>query len=320
MGEIIFLIIVGVIVFFVVKSKKKKKQEQKKIDDSLEKIYVFSEEIVNCTEVEFPDFYFERIFLKWYPNSEENIEKAINDLDYMFNFDFTSFANSLNTLQENCMQYSLFLKNEDEYNNYYSEKSEEDVNTEICLTLPLYASLRGFWKECLGVATAFQLAWSDFHEKNMSGVIGDREPENVERAMKLAKETFIFAIELKWKKIVNENPQWNTDLDHQLFLDLATTEEHLKDFKEIWIPFYIDKYVEFYKKIGVLNYQENIGKVLQSINKNTIIAIRDGVTRYSSIYEIDDYSEDNINRIVELYKSGKISGAYSKSKDPKYCS
>ena len=83
------------------------------------------------------------------------------------------------------------------------------------------------------------------------------------------------------------------------------------------------KYVlseNFCKKIGILNYQENAGKLLQSINENTLIAIRDGVTQYSSIYEIDDYSPDNINRIIELYKSGKISGAYSKSKDPKYCS
>lgn len=315
MGYLVGLIIIGIVIVFAVKSKKKKKESDNN-DDAYEKISAFSNEIVNCTEVEFPDFYFERIFLKWYPNSEGNIEKAINDLDYMFNFDFTSFANSLNTLQENCMEYSLFLKNEDEYNSYYNEKSEEDVNTEICLTLPLYASLRGFWKEFLGVATAFQLAWCDFQSKNIMGVTGEGEPDDVERAMTLAKETFIFALELKWKKIANENPQWNTDLDHQLFLDLATGGEQ---FNEIWLPFYRQKYLDLCGKIGVLNYQENIGKVLQSMDQNTINAIRDGVTQYSSIYEIDDYSMDNTNRIVELYKNGIISGVYSKSKDPKYC-
>ena len=82
MGFLVSLIIIGVIIAFVVKSKKKKKESDN--DDAYEKIITFSTEIVSCTEVEFPDFYFERIFLKWYPNSEESIEKAIDNLDNMF--------------------------------------------------------------------------------------------------------------------------------------------------------------------------------------------------------------------------------------------
>ena len=53
-------------------------------------------------------------------------------------------------------------------------------------------------------------------------------------------------------------------------------------------------------------------------DKSFFLCVRDGLNEYSSIYEIEDFSKEEVNRIIELYEQKVIIGAYSKSKDPKY--
>ena len=311
MPAFIFLIIVGVIVFFVVKSKKKKKES----DDAYEKITTFSKEIVACTKVEFPHFYFEKKFLSWVPYklNENNIENDFLSIQSFFNLsNLDPLRDGLNFFERECIPSSLLFENSEEYAN----KTEEDISKEIILYLPLYSSLKRGW-DSYKLNIKLIIGYQNFTEQYVSGLFGsefenDDEKNAHEKAVALCKETYRYALSLKWDKIRSEYPHWNTEENQQLFMREG-------DYKfELWKPFYMEKFLDFNDRIGINAFSEELTKILKSASPNLVAALSRNVSEYSSIYEIDDFSEENITRIIELYKNGTISGVYSKSKDPKY--
>lgn len=318
--EFIFLIIVGVIVFLIVKSKKKKKQEEAKASAILEDNELFKKFVTQAVE-EFENR--DSDFLVFYESSLEgfDIEKAKLDAIYEdIPFAKERFANSCRELAKIGKTNICLMEKE---NLDWSQRTNERITNDIIQVLPLLAN---FYKE---YNYLYKYICDDLllygvtlgaNECTFGCFFGDEADEGKakirEHTLNVINEWFDLEINtmirvfLELDKSVDIRNSNNPKIVH--YLNIA---EKMK--KESLLDKFIDIWIMQMRKIGVK--YPTTGKELMAFFDEIENEIKADLPWFSMAYVslpsynllLKEQTEEECLRVLELYISGKMTGAYS---------
>ncbi len=343
----LFAIIAVVVIIIVAQNNKKKKQaaeraikEQKekerikrererKIEE--ERLEILELEASKITEVEFPELYFESMCVECFTadiSVEEKIEMAKKIVSTYSGFDVDGYLKGLKILDENIEHFtSLFISSQEEMDRYMREYSSDEIDErisgEICMALKMVGHLMDFWniyRKFMStyynpiIAQVYKLIGLFVLDATAHKEDGEIFSESVDRFLNEYK----FATEIKWKELCKKNPELNNEYYEKEFYEFAKYDEAFLK----WRDFYSHKLLSIYTEWGITDLKQKVSSFIKTIegeygyiHKNIS---EGGFGEYSSIHEIDDFSEEEIERILNLYQSGEMKGVYKKANDPKY--
>lgn len=339
LSTLISLAIPILIIFFICKKHQKKKrvEEEKKkqeaaklaikLQEEKEKREILDyleKEATKICNVKLSENYFINLFMGWLDANEEDRVKAFYENKETLK---TMTPEVMESLPERFVTSdvgAMFLETEEEWNKFATDKTQEDIDDiisgEILVTLGLYPILKDYIRVNSQADFYFAKPARDYFKILFAMQLYANNQESVSNTelMKSA-DIQVRALEdfqkLKWKEICENNPSLSSDFYYEKFIEFTKYDEAYVP----WRDFYFDSIgnsANEYFGDWTTRYGNAITK-LEEYPKiyNSII---NGPSPYSSIYEIDDFSQENIDRIVSLYESGVIHGKYQKSKDPKY--
>lgn len=313
----IIILIIIIAIFISCKRKKKKDLERQ--------LHVL---MFEWSKDDLPPMYFESLFMSWKDTEEpaqekiESIKKgyqiAINMLD-----ESESMLEQLNQFNiSGWTGVSFSLSSREECDCYHQARSDDELQFEMSTILIAYAALVRNWELFLALSKMERdqiLPHEDVLYRGLSFDPNESEYNSkcYEAAKKNAHDGYLLAIQKQWNRIVTAHPEYAKKYYKDKYVKLAGNDEYVW---KSWKVFYQKSFLEIRETLLLDKWCDRMNALFANKEKYEPLfsCIRHGVSEYSSIYEIDDFSEEEIKRITELYKTGKMHGFYRKANDPKY--
>lgn len=325
LGPLFGIIFWIVVIVLIVRLRKRK--EDKKMRE------LFTKRARELSKTNLPEFYFEEIFFQPMPSNNVNIQTKIEGFDKHISHYFVDelgpdLLECLKIISEKADGNSIFFSSPEDINSLSltctSNEIDEKISKDIVDLLMYVGRVRSNISLVYNMHNLI-MSICDNNSNTWMGISSEIIPEDVEKrkqydnAINKTLEGFRYALDIEWDNICRDFPQYNNEKTHQLFIQIAENDSFTwRGWKIFWQSGFMD-IMEKYRISKIMDLiSEIFGFIQKNQNKYWTSPILEGYSEYSSIYETSDFDEKEIFRIWELYITGKMTGSYSKSKDPKY--
>lgn len=299
------LLLVISIIFLIVFTRKKRR---KKKEEETNKFLL--SQVRNFTDIEFPKNFFKVQYMGWMNKdvSDQSKIKSFFELKKIYSDaknEVDDLSKSVEMLESsrNTIAKSVFCTSKLEWDQYAKDKSPQEIEDDLSIAIPIVLPLFGLLKCELNrlhkLSGAFRIIVS---ERNLKAE---------------AQQSYLLAIEFKWETLCKSFQKYNTERNRKLFFDLAKEDQIAQN---AWLSFFEKSFLNEHNEFGISEFLKKFGEFCENLENNHawFLSFLGDLPKESALFEIEDFSEENINRIIELYKTKQITGWYSKARDPKY--
>lgn len=242
---------------------------------------------------------------------------------------------ALHKLADISKDNTVFFTTEEEAKSILGTERDKRMSTDIIKTLPLLADFAQIYRE---MSEIYEYA-DEIHEHNsilwggLSAV--NYENEANETVREYQKKRFdaacdslwrgydYFIKELGWQIMCEVHPELNTKENKSLFETVAGKDSC----SHAWIQVWFNQFQAIAKKdprsmaiVEIISFMNDLEK---EIDSPAWVSSRSGIffSPYSAfpiLFDLKNYTKDDLMEIRDLYISGKMTGRYYKTNDPRH--